>query len=152
MRKNLGTSVGLMALSVICFGGLISRANAEEKLSFVQTSVSGVTISGYVHSEVDFNFQPAVVADSGSIALNPNSASPVLRGDINFISGVSFQGTLMDLNDSTSSHYIQVESSPVALSTPDVQVVPEPSAFALAVFAVGLIGTARFKRLAKARH
>jgi len=146
MRKNLGISVGLMTISVICFGGLISRANAEEKLSFVQTSVSGVTISGYVNAEVDFNFQPGVMVDSGSIASNPNSAGPLLRGDINFISGVSYQGTPMDLNDFTSSHSIHVESFPVVPSMLNAQTVPEPSPFALSGLACALIAASRLRK------
>jgi len=125
---------------------LISRANAEEKLSFVQTAASGTTMSGYVNTEVDFNFQPGIMVDSGSVASNPNSAGPILRGDINLTSGVSYQGTLMDLNDSASLHSIHVESLPVVPTTLNIQTVPEPSSFALSGLAYALIAASRLRK------
>ena len=120
----MSKTVALAILSLMC-GGFAQKADGEENMSFVQTTVSGITISGYVESQIDFNFQPEIAVESGSVALNFNSAEPILRGDINLISDVSYQGTLMDLSDSASSHYISVET------TPTVQTVPEPSSFAL---------------------
>jgi len=73
--------------------------------SFADVNISGHTV---VLTSVNFNNVVNITSDSGNVAAGINTDAAIVRGDINMVHGVTFNGTT--LSDANRNTYINPES------------------------------------------
>jgi hypothetical protein len=84
------------ALNTIRVG---SAAHTLDLSGFADLFISGHTLA---FENVNFGGDPSLHSDLGLLAANPNTHQVVQRGYVNFIAGVTYQGTLItSANQST---------------------------------------------------
>ncbi len=84
-----------------------SAAHSQDLSSFTDVNISGHTL---VFENVVFGGTPTLKSDLGLLAANPNTAQTAQRGYVNFISGVTYNGTL--ITSANQSTYINPSSGP----------------------------------------
>jgi len=117
MRDKLGAFVYLAALLALYSFGSALPAGAEERASFVQTATSGMTISGYVDTSMEWPVESTGLIWNGAEGSVENS-----------------DGTAIGPADGITIF----SDMTVPTGMLDVQTVPEPSPLALGLLACAL--------------
>ena len=147
----------IFALATIAFITIafVSSANADEKMSSIQTALDSTTVSGYV--QVDASVQPvlpisAANLSSQSLSVELSMARPQGAQMIpNYVLGSSFGAEIISPSPAYRLQLPPISPPSVIelqFNQPGIQPVPtpEPSTLALGGLALGLTAFARLNR------